>query len=245
MLSARFYQGICLNVLAYDLENAKAIYQATDGHVLIGLLSTNYQTVEEAVEAITKYTEELGGAISIGLGAGDPHQWKMVAEICRAIHVEHVNQVFPAVGYTRACLNDETPFINGLVQPADKPGYVNIKTGPLSSQQAPAEIHLASAISLIKDMGGNSVKLFPLNGLQMRKQYEEIARICAREHFPLEPTGGITVQNFAEVVAIALEAGVQTIIPHVYSSIIDKTTGKTRVEDVKKLYDIIKRVGIT
>src|SRR5699024_11740850 len=97
MLSARFYQGICLNVLAYDLENAKAIYQATDGHVLIGLLSTNYQTVEEAVEDITKYKEELGGAISIGLGAGDPHQWQMVAEIRSEEHTSELQSRFDLV----------------------------------------------------------------------------------------------------------------------------------------------------
>ena len=29
-------------------------------------------------------------------------------------------------------------------------------------------------------------------------------------------------------------------MPHVYGSIIDKETGKTRIEDVKKLYDIVK-----
>src|SRR5699024_258364 len=123
MFPSRFYHGICLNVLASDLDNAKAIYEAADGHVVIGLLSVNYQTVEEAVEDMTKYKEELGGAISIGLGAGDPNQWKMVADICRAVDAEHVNQVFPAVGYTRACLKHEAAFINSLVHPAEAPGY--------------------------------------------------------------------------------------------------------------------------
>src|SRR5699024_1245938 len=245
MLDSRFYNNrICLNVLAKDLDNAKEIQETTEGHVLIGLLSANYKTVDEAVEDMSKYKEELGGAISVGLGAGDPNQWKMVAGICEKLEVEHVNQVFPAVGYTRACLKSETTFINSLVHPAEKFGYVNIATGPHSSKQKPVEVPLSSAISLIMDMGGNSVKLFPLNGLQTREKYKKIAEICAEENFSLEPTGGINLQNFEEIVTIALEAGVKKIIPHVYSSIIDKNTGKTRIEDIEKLYDIVKRVGV-
>lgn len=209
------------------------------------MLSANYKSVDEAVYEMTKYKEELDGAISVGLGGGDPHQWKMVADICRALEVEHVNQFFPAIGYTRAYLNNDTTFVNSLVNPAEKLEYVNIATGPLSSEKSPAEVHLSTAISLIKEMGGNSIKLFPLNGLQTREKYKQIAHICAIENFPLEPTGGIDLQNFEEIVMIALEAGVEKIIPHVYSSIIDKDTGRTRIEDVKKIYEIIKRVVVT
>ena len=32
------------------------------------------------------------------------------------------------------------------------------------------------------------------------------------------------------------------MIPHVYSSIIDKKSGRTRIEDVKKLMKIIKEM---
>jgi len=41
-------------------------------------------------------------------------------------------------------------------------------------------------------------------------------------------------------VRIALESGVSKVIPHVYSSIIDKASGETRVEDVKQLLAICK-----
>ena len=33
---------ICLNVLTNSLENAKALYDITEGHILLGLLSKNY-----------------------------------------------------------------------------------------------------------------------------------------------------------------------------------------------------------
>ena len=37
-----------------------------------------------------------------------------------------------------------------------------------------------------------------------------------------------------------LDAGVKKIIPHVYSSIIDKDTKKTRVDDVKRLQEVTR-----
>ena len=36
----KFYKGrVALNVLAKDLANAKEIYEAAEGHVVVGLLS--------------------------------------------------------------------------------------------------------------------------------------------------------------------------------------------------------------
>ena len=62
-----------------------------------------------------------------------------------------------------------------------------------------------------------------------------------RSHdFYLEPTGGIDLDNFAEILQIAVDAGVKKIIPHVYSSIIDSETGDTRPEDVRRLLKMMK-----
>ena len=41
---------------------------------------------------------------------------------------------------------------------------------------------------------------------------------------------------------IILGAGVQKVIPHVYSSIIDKESGDTRTGDVKRLLGIVKEL---
>ncbi|MBZ1407903.1 oxo-acid lyase, partial [Escherichia coli] len=55
------------------------------------------------------------------------------------------------------------------------------------------------------------------------------------------PTGGIDLDNFAEILQIALDAGVKKIIPHIYSSIIDKESGNTRPEDVRQLLQMVKQ----
>ena len=99
---------------------------------------------------------------------------------------------------------------------------------------------IETAIAMLQDMGGSSVKYFPMGGLQAVDEYRAVAEACAKQDFWLEPTGGIDLDNFEEIVRIALEAGVEKVIPHVYSSIIDSESGQTRPEDVRTLLAMVK-----
>lgn len=231
---------ICLNVLANSVENAKACYEAADGHVILGVLSKNYPTDEAAIEDMKKYAAETNNALSVGLGAGDPNQSQMVSRISAELQPQHVNQVFTGVGTSRALLGQNDTIVNGLVSPTGKVGIVNIATGPLSSQAPAGEVPIETAIKLLQDMGGSSIKYFPMKGLAHIEEYKAVAEACAKYDFYLEPTGGIDLENFEEIVQIAVDAGVKKIIPHVYSSIIDKETGDTKPEDVKTLLGMMK-----
>lgn len=235
---------ICLNVLANSIENAKECYDAAQGHIVLGILSKNYETDQAAIEEMKIYQEAVGNALSIGLGAGDPNQSEMVSRISSELQPQHVNQVFTGVGKTRALLNQEQTIINGLVSPTNKVGTVLISTGPLSSQTTKAEVPIETAIAMLKDMGGSSVKFYPMDGLKYKEAYLAVAKSCAENDFILEPTGGIDLENFEEILQIASDAGVKKIIPHVYSSIIDQETGDTNPEDIKVLYSIMKKVGL-
>lgn len=240
-MKAKFYRDrLCLNVLVNSLKNAKEIYDATEGHVLLGILSKNYDEEDAAVEDMRKYAYVTNNAISVGLGAGDPKQSGMVAKISGQLKPAHINQVFTGVGATKALLGDFETIINGLVSPCGKVGYVNISTGPESSGKTPAIVPIDAAIALLKDMGANSLKYFPMGGLGSKEEFTAVADSCAKNKFILEPTGGIDLNNFEEIVKIALETKVEKIIPHVYSSIIDKETRATRVSDVEKLYKCMK-----
>src|SRR5699024_1466685 len=175
------------------------------------------------------YHEATSGAISIGLGGGNPEQWQMVCDIVQEAEITHINQVFPAVGYTRGISKYQQAWINGLIHPGEEPGYVNIATGQEPSKLPAARDPVKTTITLIKEMGRNALKLFPVKGLEQREHYQRIAEVCAEEDFPLEPTGGITIDNFKEVISLAKNAGVTKLIPHIYSSIIDKTSGWTNI----------------
>ncbi|PCS02883.1 2-dehydro-3-deoxyphosphooctonate aldolase [Lactococcus chungangensis CAU 28 = DSM 22330] len=227
---------LCLNVLANSVENAKACYAAAQGHVVLGVLSKNYDTDEAAIADMQRYIEATDNALSVGLGAGDPNQSAMVARLSKVLQPQHVNQVFTGVGASRALLGQDDTIINGLVSTTGTVGMVNLATGPLSSQAPAAIVPIETAIALLKDMGGSSIKFFNMKGLDHIEEYKAVAKACAENDFYLEPTGGIDLENFQEIVQIAVDAGVKKIIPHVYSSIIDKTTGDTKVEDVKALH---------
>lgn len=227
---------LCLNVLANSVENAKACYEAAQGHVVLGVLSKNYATDEAAIEDMKRYIAATDNALSVGLGAGDPNQSAMVARLSEVMQPQHVNQVFTGVGANRALLGQNDTIINGLVSPTGTVGMVNLATGPLSSQAPAGIVPIETAIALLKDMGGSSIKFFNMKGLTHLEEYKAVAKACAENGFYLEPTGGIDLENFQEIVQIAVDAGVKKIIPHVYSSIIDKTTGDTNVEDVKTLH---------
>lgn len=243
-ITKRLYKGrTALNVLAKDIGNAKEVFAAAEGYVLVGVLSKDYKTVEEAVTAMKQYGKEIDEAVSIGLGAGDNRQASVVAEIARHYPGSHINQVFPAVGATRANLGKKESWINSLVSPSGRPGYVNISTGPVSAaHNEPAIVPVEAAIALTRDMGGNALKYFPMNGLSCEEEYRAVAQACAAEGFALEPTGGIDMDNFEAILRIALEAGVQQVIPHVYSSIIDSGKGTTNTGDVRQLLALMKKL---
>ncbi|MFD1168611.1 2-dehydro-3-deoxy-phosphogluconate aldolase [Oceanobacillus caeni] len=243
-IEKRFYQNrVALNVLANSIENAKEVFEAAEGHVLVGVLSKDYPTVDAAVTAMKEYGAAIDDAVSIGLGAGDNRQAAVVAEIAKYYPGSHINQVFPAVGATRANLGEKDSWINSLVSPTDKVGYVNISTGPISAGTSEtAIVPIKAAIALVRDMGGNALKYFPMKGLKHEAEFRAVAEACGEEGFALEPTGGIDLDNFSKILEIALEANVPKIIPHVYSSIIDRESGKTNEEDVRKLLTITKKL---
>ena len=242
-LKPKFYKDrICLNVLAGSKENARDVHQAAEGHVLVGVLSKNYPDVNSAIADMRDYAALIDNAISVGLGAGDPKQSLMVSAISKELQPQHVNQVFTGVGTSRALLGQNETIVNGLVSPTGRPGFVKISTGPASSAKSDGIVPVETAIAMLKDMGGSSLKYFPMGGLKCQVEYEAVAQACADQDFWLEPTGGIDLENFSEIVQIALDRGVSKIIPHIYSSIIDSSTGNTRPEDVRKLMDLVKKM---
>lgn len=243
ILKPNFYKDrVALNVLAGSIQNAEDLYQAAEHHIVVGILTKNYPNDEAAIKDMRRYQEVTENAISVGLGAGDPNQSQMVSRVSKELLPQHINQVFTGVGTSRALIGEDQTFINGLVSPTGTIGKVNIATGPRSSLAAPADVPIETAISMLQDMGGSSLKFFPMGGLKHVEEFKAVASACAEMNFNLEPTGGIDLSNFEEILSIALNAGVKHVIPHVYSSIIEKETGLTRPEDVSKLWSIIKEL---
>lgn len=242
-LKANYYKDrVCINVLAGSKENAREVYEAGETYVLVGVLSKNYVTIEDALHDMRDYAAVIDNAVSLGLGAGDPTQSTKVSLIAEKLQPQHVNQVFTGVSGTRQLLRQNDTIVNALVSPTGTIGKVRISTGPISSKESPADIPVETAVAMAKDMGASSLKYFPMNGLNCRDEYAAVAKACAAHDFMLEPTGGIDLENYTEILRIALDAGIKRIIPHVYSSIIDKESGNTRPDDVRKLLTMTKKL---
>lgn len=241
-----FYKNkVAINVLAKDIENAKEVVAAIDGHVAVGVLSKQFKTPEEGIVEVNKWLREIP-TVSVGLGSGDPMQWEKAARIAAATDPGHVNEVFTGAPVAAGMLianNAKNTMVNSLISPTGIVGKVKISTGPLSQDGEDAIVSVETAVLMLKDMGVHGAKFFPMGGLKSINELKALADACSKYDMPsLEPTGGITVENFREILKVCLDSGVKRVMPHVYNSIIDKETGKTKVEDVKKLYEIIKEL---
>lgn len=241
------YNGkVAINLLAKNQENAKAVWEATEGHALVGVMLAEYPTVEAAIEQIRSLQAVLP-IVSVGMGAGDPKQWHRVVQASLPTDPGHINQVFPAAPYTLGALYAkgilESNVVNAMVTPSGTPGKVYLSTGPLSQSGAPAEVTCEAAAALMADVGVDSVKFFPIKGDSRLDEVKAMAKAAAEAGIKVfEPTGGILVKNVAKIVEAVLEAGAQVVIPHVYTAIVDPATGLTRPNEAADLLTELRRV---
>lgn len=232
---------IKLNVLAADLENAKNIVEATDGRVYIGIMVKNFSLAEDAAELILKW-QEAGIPVSVGLGDADPAVWKKVADTAILTKPVHVNQVYPAAGYTIAALQavgSPSTIVNALVRPSGTAGKVSILTGP-DSQHFDEFISCEAAAAALKEIGIPSVKFYPVGGDQHLDEIAAMVKAAVGAGITMfEPTGGIGADSVEAVVRTCLENGAKLVVPHVYTAFVDKKTNKTEPLQVKKTLDLL------
>lgn len=238
----RFYKDkVAINCLAKDIKNAREIYNVADGHMVVGVLSKNFNDVEKCIEEVEKYKKDV--SVSLGLGAGDPNMWDRVFWVAEKTAPAHINQVFTGAPVTKGMLKSKRydSIVNSLISPTGIVGKVKISTGAFSEQSNNAIVDTETAVLMLKDMEVDAVKFFNMNGLSSIDELRNVAKMCAKYNVMLEPTGGINLGNFEEILMVCLEEGVCKIIPHIYNSIIGKD-GYTKPSNVSALYNIIKKI---
>lgn len=233
-------EHILFNVLAKDLENAKEISQIGGNRVLVGLLVKSFPDEEHAIREVKRYQEN-NIRVSIGLGSGDPTQWLKVANVCAATIPDHVNQVFPASSYTLGRLQEaggENTIVNALIEPSGTPGKVYIATGPQSSRFRET-VTCELAATMLAEIGVHSIKFYSIEGDKRLDEVAHMVKAATKAGIEIfEPTGGITLDNVGKIVETCLNNGAKTVIPHLYTSIIDESTGKTKLKDVDTLISL-------
>ncbi|MCR8644841.1 KDGP aldolase [Paenibacillus sp. N1-5-1-14] len=230
-----------LNVLAKNLENAKQIVEAAQGDAYIGRMVKDFPTVAAAIEGVNEF-QAAGVPVSVGLGAGDPAVWKEVVDVSVATKPVHVNQVFPAAGYTLGAMRavgSEHTIVNALITPSGKAGHVYLTTGP-TSRQFKETVTCEAAAAMLAEIGIHSVKFYPIGGQSQLDEVAVMVRAATEAGIEIfEPTGGIDLESFAPVVKTCVDNGAKIVIPHLYTSIINKETGLTNIEDIHALMKMI------
>ncbi|WP_026581377.1 KDGP aldolase [Bacillus sp. J33] len=231
---------VIFNVLAKDENNAKELVDAAGDRVLVGIMVKNFPNEEDAIEQVEFYKKQ-NIPVSVGLGAGDPAMWKMVADVSAKTHPEHINQVFPAAGYTLGRiseLNFSNTIVNALIEPSGTPGQVYISTGPNSSEYK-EKVSCEMAASMLAEIGVHSVKFYPINGDERLDEVAAMVKAASQAGLKIfEPTGGIDVENVYRIVQTCLENGAEMVIPHLYTSLVNKETSKTEVEKIEQLINM-------
>jgi 2-dehydro-3-deoxy-phosphogluconate aldolase len=167
--------------------------------------------------------------------------WKKVADVSAKTLPDHINQVFPAAGYTlgrMAQLEASNTLVNALIEPSGTPGEVYISTGPNSSGFK-EKVSCEMAATMLAEIGVDSVKFYPIGGDKRLDEIEAMVKAAVNAGLTIfEPTGRISVENVHRIVQTCLDNGAETVIPHLYTSLVDKETGKTEVEKIQQLVSL-------
>ena len=159
----KFYKDkLAVNFLAKDKENGKEVYEAIDGYTAVGVLSKQFDSVEEGIKYVKDFQKEVP-VVSVGLGSGDPAQFQKAALIAAATNPGHVNQVFTGAGYAAGAmkaLNADETAINVLMSPTGIVGKVKNFNRRVKFKRKDAIVDVDTAMAMLLDMKAHAVKVF-------------------------------------------------------------------------------------
>jgi 2-dehydro-3-deoxy-phosphogluconate aldolase len=226
---------LLLNFLAKDRENAAEIMEAGDGYIVPGIVSSDFHSIEEGIEKV-KELKEISPVVSIGLGeGGNPENWEKVLKIAAGSNSGHINQPFEKSSFSRGYLQGMglNQVVNGLVSPSGKVGFVSL--GGLV-------IKVEDLVELAVSMGIESIKFMPLKGTVHLEELVYLCKVAADKGIlSVEPAGGISADNIIEIVQAVRGTGISFFMPHIFGSTIDKQTGRTLPEEVRKIVNLVRR----
>lgn len=211
---------IWLNVQTGDIESAREVTDRYPGRVVVGVPTKGFADLAEAVDLVNQM-QESGVMVSAGLGDGSADQWARAHALAMQTHPFHLNQVFPAAGFSAGALGavGARTIVNALIRPGERAGFVRIGTGPQSEALDQPSVSAELAVSMLTEIGLTSVKFFPMQGLERLDHYAAVAAVAGAKGMTMEATGGLTPENLGDVLEVSRRAGVRSLMPHLYSSV--------------------------
>lgn len=221
---------IFFNFLAKDKDNAEDIVRVGNGRVVPGIAAADFESVDEAV-AVVKEMKQVAPVVSIGLGGnGNIAMWKKALDIAARANPGHLNQPFKTAVYAKGFLDAKgvPQIVNALVTPSGKKGTVKLSNG--------AEIPVETFAVTAGELGIESVKFMPMNGLQHLEELVALTSALAKAGVKgIEPAGGIAADHVEPLYQALKNTGIQWIMPHIFGAAMDKETGRTRLDIVQNI----------
>lgn len=227
-----------VNLLPKTDDEAKLIHDSLGSNWWAGVVLGDFSRIEDAVDRAERWAA-WGIPVSIGLGDGDPKQWRRALDAALGSGAPHLNQPWACAGYAWGVLSAgrSGTVVNALVSPYDGTTF-RVQTSP----ERPSTTVLAPIEFVLQGLGVlgvPSVKYFPLRGDGAREMVKTLAETMARTEGPkiLEPSGGMQPTDLSWLMDLTDSTGV-VVIPHIYSAMRDES-GKIDRAKVKVLQQAI------
>lgn len=227
---------VAVSFLVKDAENAKEVWEASEGTAFVTLSATSYNNLEQMKEDILA-VREVAPAVSLALGSGaNPANWDKVFA-AGEFGANHLNQPFPTSGYSKGVYLQAPIWVNAAVEPSGTPGVVKIPW----IQNQDFTLSVESLVSVLQATHVDAVKLHPIKGATVMEELRVLAQAAGRAGIRgFEPAGGVKLENVVEIVQTILDSQIELAIPHIFSDAIDKKTGRTKPEYVAKVVKTLR-----
>lgn len=219
--------AVCFS--ARDAENAHQVWEAGEGSAIVSLEAAKYAD-ESAFSAAVFSMLSAVPVLSVALGGGaDPKQWGKVMAGGLA-GAQHLNQPFSTAAFVKGRVAGRAnSWVNGVVRPSGTPGTVLMEMVDGSAVSASA----VDASRLLKESSVDALKFHPARGVEILPEVVAASSgAVAAGLVGFEPAGGIGPDNIVALTRAVLATGIPYFLPHVFGSVVDKATGRTRPEAV-------------
>ncbi|ALX47798.1 KDGP aldolase [Lentibacillus amyloliquefaciens] len=233
----KLHDKILFNYLVRDVENTAAVMEAGAGHVVPGIVSDKFASVEDAATKVSEI-KTVAKTVSIGLGGGgNTANWKKVLEIAAVSRPGHINQPFETSSYSLGYLDGighQKQLVNGLVKPTGEVGKVQLANSG-------SVYKVEELMEIASHLGIESIKMMPVSGTDHLEELIYLTKTAqAKGIRGVEPAGGINGANIRKIVSSVKDIDIEFFMPHIFGSAMDKETGKTIPDKVKEVYQEVE-----
>lgn len=234
-MTEKLYGKFMFNFLAANRKNAADIMEAGRGYVVPGITSEQFVSVSEAVQKV-KELKSVTSLVAVGLGGGGKFvNWKKVLDISLATQPGHLNQPFEKAAYAKGFLaskNIAEQVVNALVWTTGTVGKIKLSSG--STIEVDAFLEIAKALDI------ESIKLMPIHSQNLDELVYLTERAAAIGIRGIEIAGDIDKHNIKQIIDCIMPIDIEFFMPHIFTPLIDQTTGETMPEKVKELLSLVE-----